>query len=122
MERVNRARGTRISNFVLAPQWDRPPWYLLHVDDNDAESAADIAAEMDAALGEINIEYRARRESDRLGPVRLNPLPRGFLADLDLQLAERYRRGNEQYKHQYLYSRPDQDAEFPRADAAAVNR
>jgi hypothetical protein len=40
-------------------------------------------------------------------------LPEGFLARLDHEQAESRRRGNEQFKHRYLYCRPGEDAAFP---------
>ena len=59
---------------------------------------------MDEALAELNIEYRSKRKSGRLGPVRPVLLPPGTLLRREEQrLAERRGRG-EQYKHQYLLS------------------
>ena len=75
----------------------------------------------DQALQEINVEYAGKRRSDRLGPIRVNLVPAQFLADLDRRRAERYRRGNEQYKHQYLYTRPGDDAEFPGTSTATAS-
>ena len=57
----------------------------------------------------MNMEYASKRSSGRLGPIVLNPLPPGTLARLD---ADRLRRGgaaNEQYKHQYLFTKPGDD-------------
>ncbi|UCD29490.1 MAG: GH3 auxin-responsive promoter family protein, partial [Planctomycetota bacterium] len=77
------------------------------------EKTNDLASRMDTQLQAVNLEYASKRKSDRLGPVRLNLLPEGFLAQVDRDRAERYRRGNEQYKHQYLYYHPGQDEGFP---------
>ena len=78
-------------------------------------------AKADEALQDVNVEYAGKRRSDRLGPIRVNLVPPRFLADLDRRRAERYRRGNEQYKHQYLYTRPGDDAEFPGSSAATAS-
>ena len=107
---------------VLAPHWSQPPFYILHVAAADRPLPADrLAAATDQALQDVNVEYAGKRRSDRLGPIRVNLVPPRFLADLDRRRAERYRRGNEQYKHQYLYTRPGDDAEFPGSSAATAS-
>ncbi len=119
MERVAGKCKAKVTNFVLAPQWNDPPFYLLHVEGDVADHPfldETLAEAMDEQLQDINPEYFSKRASLRLGPVRLNVLPGQFLAKLDHQRAERYRRGNEQYKHQYLYCRVGEDQNFARSD------
>lgn len=116
MERAVRLLNLSVDNFVLAPRWDRLPYYLLHLTEGPASSSptgARLAAELDRQLRSINVEYASKRDSDRLGPVRLNVLPPGFLADLDQRQAQAHRRGNEQFKHKFLYTRPGEDDDFP---------
>jgi len=123
MEQVARCTGLRIADFVLAPHWDQPPYYLLHVASTPGHDPAmnqRLAAEMDEQLGAVNLEYASKRHSNRLGPVRLNVLPLAFLTQRDRREAQRHRRGNEQYKHRYLYCRPGEDAGFPTQTAAGV--
>ncbi len=125
MEQARRECGLGVANFVLAPQWTDPPGYLLHAGADEpglADRAEDLAAALDAALCRVNIEYAGKRQTDRLAPVRVNLLPPGFLADLDRREADRYRRSNEQYKHQYLLTAPGQDDAFPRAAAVTPPR
>lgn len=134
MEQAARVIGTHPSNFVLAPCWGQPPCYVLHIEDfripNANEASGDtgatdvlpnpteqLACELDRRLQAVNIEYASRRSSDRLGPVRVNLLPEGFLARWDLEQANARRPGNEQYKHRYLFTRPGEDAEFFAAPA-----
>ncbi len=107
--------GLHPTSFVLAPRWADPPFYVLHLDGPEAQDRAlcELAGCVDAKLSTLNIEYGQRRQSLRLGAVRSNVLPEGFLARLDHEQAESRRKGNEQYKHRYLYSRPDEDAAFP---------
>lgn len=118
MDKASRIAGIPINTFVLAPHWDNPPYYMLHVECREAGSASvvDLAAAMDKACGEVNIEYASRRDSARLDCIRLNLLPDGFLARLDHEQAESRRQGNEQFKHRYLYCGPGEDGRFPLSD------
>lgn len=117
MQATTRRLGLDICQFILAPKWARPPCYVLHVDAAEvACGETQLAFEMDAQLQAVNIEYASRRQSDRLGPVEINVLPATFLAAWDARESDRRRKGNEQYKHPYLFCRPGQDSEFPVRD------
>jgi len=106
--------GVEVDTFVLAPRWGDPPFYVFHVESPLPEPAADsLPGILDAALQRVNMEYAEKRKSARLGPIRLNLLPAGFLTALDREEAGRYRSANEQYKHRYLYTRPGDDDAFP---------
>ena len=74
---------------------------------------AKLSGALDEQLSQVNVEYASRRRSQRLGPVQLNPLPADFLTRRDQEEAERHRRGNEQFKHRYLYCRPGEDQDLP---------
>lgn len=116
MQRVTRALPTKLENFVLAPKWSDPPYYVLHAEtvaSDGVPPCEDLAAKVDRSLSSVNMEYAQRRRSDRLGPVALNLLPSGYLSRLDHQHAEARRKGNEQFKHRYLYCRPGEDESFP---------
>jgi len=115
IERVATQLAIPLTNCVLAPRWDRPPYYVLHVPRlGDSLPPVDrLADALESALTAANVEYAGKRRSDRLGPARVNPVPVEFLADLDRHRANRFRRGNEQYKHQYLLTRPGEDNDFP---------
>ena len=113
MGEVGRSHGSAIVNFVLAPRWDQTPYYVLHVERSDlAQTDGHLAHALDLALQQVNIEYASKRQSDRLGPVRTNVLPSGYLSSRDEREAVRYRPANEQYKHRYLYTQPDHDGEL----------
>src|SRR5262249_41791916 len=75
-----RRGGLALPVYALAPCWDeRQPYYGLFVERRvwgDAESGAALA-DVDAALAEANDEYRGKRASGRLGPVRMMWLPPG---------------------------------------------
>jgi hypothetical protein len=121
MERAARKCKVKVANFVLAPQWDDPPYYLLHVENNNGDSVCikeTLATALDRELQVINTEYASKRSSVRLGQVKLNMVPGKFLTELDHHKAESYRRGNEQYKHRYLYCKVGDDQNFIRGEVS----
>ena len=61
-----------------------------------------LAETLDTELGELNMEYRSKRSSGRLGPIRPIRLPRGTLQRAEDNHIRRRRGRGEQYKHQYL--------------------
>jgi hypothetical protein len=84
---------------------DERPYYGLFLEEPDAadESALKrFLSEYDRALGELNIEYAAKRESARLGPVRAFVLPAGTWAVWDRERLSRTGGSPEQYKHPCL--------------------
>lgn len=112
MQRAGRELGLNVPNFVLAPRWGQPPFYTLHVERSEshtAEQMARLADELERQLRELNVEYVSKRHTQRLGPVSLNLLPDGKLAELDRRQSSLHRKSNEQYKHKYLYCRPGED-------------
>jgi len=75
------ALGTRPVHFLLSAQFDALPYYVLSVDlgaaPPSAEALVELARRVDEALSGLNVEYRAKRESQRLGPVRLRRVRSG---------------------------------------------
>ncbi len=92
--------------YSLAPCWDdETPYYGLFVERPDVGGNGQgqrLAALLDRQLGEENIEYRSKRDSLRLGPVRLELLPAGTWAQWDRQRLARSGGTLEQYKHPCL--------------------
>ena len=111
-DRACHAAQMTMTEFVLAPVWDDPPYYRLHVD-RDFPSRSQFTNHMDGELSRLNVEYGSKRSSGRLGPIVVNRLPDGFLARLDREHSQRRGASNEQYKHQYLYTKPGDDACLP---------
>jgi len=110
--------------FVLSPQFAERPFYRLWVDSDLLPEAvrADpegFAGHFDAALGRLNFEYAARRESDRLGPVELEVLPPRFLTDRDAKRRSAAASRAEQFKHQYLIAQTGVDGDWPRRASPA---
>jgi hypothetical protein len=91
--------------YALAPCWDeRQPHYGLFVERGawgDADSKS-VLGDIDAALAEANDEYRGKRASGRLGPVRAMWLPAGTWAKWDGDRLARSGGPPEQYKHPCL--------------------
>lgn len=149
MEQAAETLNIKVTNFILAARWDRPPHYVLHLESGAPDGShrtphgsagparpspdrldepdsnhlrfTRIATELDRQLAEQNLEYANRRASGRLGPVCTNHLPPGTLAQLDLTEAAQKRPGNEQYKHRYLYCTPGEDKHLP-TTAAGTSR
>jgi len=116
--------GLKIGNYVLSPQWDDPPYYRLHLETADAASPSALdrfSQAVDRELDQLNMEYGSKQKSLRLGRLRLNLLPEGFLEARDQALSTRYRRNNEQYKHKFLLSRPGEDHDFPTAEIVGTS-
>ena len=70
------ARGLAAPFFLLVADPDTASYHLFVDGLPDAGSASGLAEAVDARLGALNIEYRGKRESGRLGPLvvhRLRP-------------------------------------------------
>jgi hypothetical protein len=86
-----------------------PPYYGLFVEADDLPDAAAgrrLAARLDQQLCKANIEYASKRETQRLGAVRLEVVPAGFWARWDRERLRRTGGTLEQYKHPCLIADP----------------
>jgi hypothetical protein len=68
----------------------------------DERTASHVLPAFDAALSEANDEYRTKRSSGRLGPVRVQWLPPGTWLTWDRERLARAGGPPEQYKHPCL--------------------
>jgi hypothetical protein len=120
MQRALAVSGTVITSFVLAPRWPAldaagqcqgagVPYYRLYL---ESQAPPHLAARLDAALSEVNLEYASKRKSLRLGSVEVAELSAGTLADRDRRLRLLRTRTAEQFKHQYLLPRTGLDADL----------
>jgi len=77
-----------------------------------ADRATDLAAAVDRALAEQNVEYAGKRSSGRLRAVCVKTIPAGAWRDYDAR--ETARRGGrvEQYKHKFLVNQVDFEQGF----------
>ncbi len=106
MATVLRQLDLTLTSYSLAPCWDdEMPYYGLFVerpDVGDNGLGQQLAELLDRQLGEENIEYRSKRDSLRLGPMRLEVLPAGAWARWDRERLARTGGTMEQYKHPCL--------------------
>jgi hypothetical protein len=95
-----------LSTYSLAPCWDdQQPYYSLFVEKGELELGGmgeRLTEMLDQTLGRLNSEYASKRESQRLGPVRLEELPTGAWIRWDRQRLARQGGTLEQYKHPCL--------------------
>jgi hypothetical protein len=108
MTEVLRELNMALTTYSLAPCWnDEQPYYGLFVergDLNGLDVSMKLLAALDRRLGEVNIEYAAKRESKRLGPMRLAIIPTGAWHAWDRQRLKNTGGTMEQYKHPGLIS------------------
>ena len=110
MKDVVPALNLTLSNYSVAPCWsDEQPFYGLFVERRDVPSrelGLRLAAALDRRLMDINMEYAAKRESLRLGPIRLQVLANSAWQQWDRQRLLRTGGTLEQYKHPCLIADP----------------
>jgi hypothetical protein len=98
----------RLASYALAPCFEgEVPYYGLFVEQADLPDRVTgdmLAAGLDATLRAANCEYDAKRESRRLGPVRLRPLAAGAWADFDRHRLRATGATAEQYKRPRLFA------------------
>jgi hypothetical protein len=104
-----------LSAYSLAPCWPsgggadfEQPYYGLFIECGDLPdgAAARLAERLDARLRQHNIEYDAKRASQRLGAVRPQWVPAGFWQQWDRERMERSGGALEQYKRPCLIADP----------------
>jgi len=95
-----------ITAYSLAPVWDEAAsYYAIFLEEQDAANETGLWAflgELDRALGEENIEYAAKRDSGRLGPLRAAIIPTGSWLPWDRERLAKTGGSPEQYKHPCL--------------------
>lgn len=105
VEAAQRAASVAVTSYLLAPVWDDPPYYALLVEEGDlpGEAASErLAGTVECELRRQNVEYICRRDSLRLGPVRILPIPNGSWAEFQRQRLVRSGGTVEQYKQPHL--------------------
>jgi len=102
MRRAASQAGAAVERFVLQGCFGQTPYYQLRLETPDDAGAAKLAELMDAALAELNVEYRSKRSGGRLGPIRSLRLPQGAMEQAERQAILARRGRSDQYKHKYL--------------------
>lgn len=108
MQSTLREFGHRVSFFTLIPVWGEPPHYrlLLEVGEVPPRDRLQRFEEMlDRRLGELNCEYREKRDTGRLATLKVLPLRPGSWTEFARQRREKIGGSVEQYKHPCLLPR-----------------
>jgi hypothetical protein len=110
MEQVLREFNLVPAVYSMAPCWDAElPYYGLFIEQTDlpgGEQGSRLAAALDQRLEQLNVEYAGKRTSQRLGAVRVLPLPTGTWLRWDRQRLAKSGGTPEQYKHPCLIPDP----------------
>jgi hypothetical protein len=102
MRRAAGELGAAMDRFTLQGRFAATPYYELRLELLDGWSPDALADRMDRSLADLNIEYAAKRSSDRLGPIRPVLVEAGSFERQERQNILRNAGRVEQYKHQYL--------------------
>jgi hypothetical protein len=110
MTEVLPALNLTLSTYSVAPCWnDEQPYYGLFVERGDLatrEQGLLLGEALDRRLKDVNMEYASKRESRRLGPVRVQLLGDRAWQVWDHQHLQRTGGSLEQYKHPCLIADP----------------
>jgi hypothetical protein len=113
-----------LTAYTLAPCWaEERPYYGLFVERGDVagrEQGLRLAGGLDRRLMQGNVEYAAKRGSERLGPVRLQVLPAGTWLRWDRDRLARTGGATEQYKHPCLIGDLDFHRTMPVEEETAL--
>jgi hypothetical protein len=110
MQQVLRELDLSLSAYSVAPCWDEDlPYYGLFVEQADVptpDAGLRLAETLDRRLKQLNVEYESKRNSCRLGEVRLEVLAPGAWQAWDRQRLARTGGTLEQYKRPCLIPDP----------------
>ncbi len=111
-----------LTGYTLAPVFDEAqPYYAIFLEEPDVADRARLnrfLAELDRELGVQNIEYAAKRESARLGSLRVRVIPAGHWAKWDAERLKKTGGAAEQYKRPCLIGDVNFAATMPGRDFA----
>ncbi|MGL6075397.1 MAG: GH3 auxin-responsive promoter family protein [Fimbriiglobus sp.] len=102
LSQASRVSNVDLGTCTLAPIWNEvEPHYALLTETNLSDPLGFLTA-LDHALQKENDEYQAKRDSKRLGPIRLHLLPAGSWERWIQNRLEKTGGSPEQYKHPIL--------------------
>jgi GH3 auxin-responsive promoter len=105
VEAAQRAVGVHVRSYLLTPTWDEPPYYSLLIEESDlaAHDCTDrLAGAVEHELRRQNVEYVSKRDSLRLGPVRIMRIADGSWIEFQKRRLVRSGGTVEQYKQPHL--------------------
>lgn len=110
MADVLRQLSLSVTTYSLAPCWDdQLPYYGLFVERGDLAdrtAGVSLAQGLERRLCEVNEEYASKRQSRRLGPIRVQLITPGSWAEWDRKRLAKTGGSLDQYKHPSLISDP----------------
>jgi hypothetical protein len=103
--------GFSVPLFTVCPGWGEPPFYYIVVEEGNglhkgsgrAHGFAKLGGLFDATLGGLNMEYKSKRESQRIGPPRVKLVRKGSFENKRNEHIRKSGGRLEQYKHPYLH-------------------
>jgi len=115
----------QVDFFTLIPSWGDPPGYRLMLEQRELPSAAQnssgggFEARLDERLCELNYEYRDKRSTSRLAPVRILALKDGSWTAFARERQQKLGGTIEQYKHPCLLPNLETAAQVASSFAAS---
>jgi hypothetical protein len=106
-----RRLGFTSPQFTVCPGWDRPPFYFILLEERSDGTFAGEAGErliasigerFDAELAALNVEYKSKRDSGRLGAPVVRLIAGGSFERDKRDKIKKSGGRLEQYKHAYL--------------------
>jgi hypothetical protein len=82
--------GVDFAEAQAAPVWGKPPYYVLMLQPQGEPDEARLRSFLvgfEQRLSQVNLEYRSKRQSERLGPPCLAIVPHAVFLDQRLQAA-----------------------------------
>ena len=125
VEAAQRAAGIHLKSYLLLPTWDDPPFYSLLIEESDLGRSAShehLAVAVDRELRSQNVEYTSKRDTLRLGPVRIVRIANGSWAKFQKRRLLKSGGTVEQYKQPHLVPDLDLIANFDQLEVASDAR
>jgi GH3 auxin-responsive promoter len=105
VQAAQQALGIHLRSYLLTPTWDEPPYYSLLVEESDLVLpgiAGRLAGAVEHELRLQNVEYVSKRDTLRLGAVRILRIADGSWAEFQKRRLVRSGGTVEQYKQPHL--------------------
>ena len=102
MQRTAAKMAIDVNRFLLQPTFAATPYYQLRLENPNSRDLGQVAQAMDEALIELNMEYKIKRDSGRLGPIRSISVEPGTFQAAEIARIQEQPGRSEQYKHRYL--------------------
>jgi hypothetical protein len=125
VEAAQCAAGIHLKSYLLLPTWDDPPFYSLLIEESDLARSAShehLAVAVDRELRSQNVEYTSKRDTLRLGPVRIVRIANGSWAKFQKRRLLKSGGTVEQYKQPHLVPDLDLIANFDQLEVASDAR